>query len=61
MLLRTGIELDLITDLEMLKMVERAKECGLCFAGSKRMVKANNTYLEDYNPKQHLHHVLGCE
>ena len=42
MLLKTGIELDLITDLEMLKMVERAKRGGLCFVGSKRMVKANN-------------------
>ena len=27
-LLKTGIELDLITDLEMLKMVERAKRGG---------------------------------
>ena len=52
MLLKTGIELDLITDLEMLKMVERAKRGGLCFVGSKRMVKANNKYLEDYNPNE---------
>ena len=52
MLLKTGIELDLITDLEMLKMVERAKRGGLCFVGSKRMVKANNKYLQDYNPNE---------
>ena len=42
MLLLTGIELDLITDLKILDMVERMKRGGLCFVGSKRYVKANN-------------------
>ena len=63
MLLKTGIELDLITDLKMFKMVERAKRGGLCFVGSKRMVKANNKDTEDYNPNgdSTFYHVLGCE
>ena len=58
MLSKTGIELDLITDLDMLQMVERAKTCGLCFVGSKRMVKANNKYLEDYNPNEDSTYIM---
>ena len=49
MLLMTGIELDLITDLEMLEMIEKMKRGALCFVGSERHVKANNHYLEDYD------------
>ncbi len=52
MLLQTGVHLDLITDLEMLKIFESAKRGGLCFVGSKRHVKANNKYLDDYSPKE---------
>jgi hypothetical protein len=52
MLLLTGIELDLITDMKILNMVERMKRGGLCFVGSKRYVKANNKYLEDFNPNK---------
>ena len=46
MLLLTNIELDLITDLKMLDLVERMKRGGLCFVGSKRYVTANNKYME---------------
>ena len=49
MLLKTEIELDLIMDLEMLEMIEKMKRGGLCFVGSKRHVKANNHYLEDFD------------
>ena len=52
MLLQTGVHLDLITDLEMPKIFESAKRGGLCFVGSKRHVKANNKYLDDYSPKE---------
>jgi hypothetical protein len=52
MLLLTGIELELITDLKILDMVERMKRGGLCFVGSKRYVKANNKYLEDFDPNK---------
>jgi hypothetical protein len=33
MLLKTGIHLELITDLEILDMIERHKRGGLCFVG----------------------------
>ena len=49
MLLMTGVELDLITDLEMLEMIEKMKRGGLCFVGSQRHVKANNHYLDKYD------------
>ena len=49
MVLMTGIELDLITDLEMLEMIEKMQQGGLCFVGSKRHVEANNHYLDTYD------------
>ena len=48
-LVKTEMELDLITNLEMLDMIEKMKRGGLCFVGSERHVKANNHYLEDYD------------
>ena len=45
MLLKTNIKLELITDIEVLKMYENMKRGGLCFVGSTRRVKANNKYL----------------
>ena len=41
----SGVELELISDLEMIDMIERQKRGGLCFVGSKRHEKANNKYL----------------
>jgi hypothetical protein len=58
MLLLTGIELDLITDMKMLDMVERMKRGGLCFVGSKRYVKANNKYLEDFDPNKPENYIM---
>ena len=49
MLLKTGVELDQITDIRMLDFVEKMKRGGLCFVGSKRHVKANNKYLADFD------------
>ena len=49
MLLQTGVELDLISDLEMLNMIERMKRGGLWLVGSKRYAEANNKYLDDYD------------
>ena len=46
MLLMTGIELDLITDRDVLDMVEKEKRGGLVFCGD-RYSKANNNYLPD--------------
>jgi hypothetical protein len=42
MLVKTGIELELISDVKMLEMIERQKRGGLCFVGSKRHCVANN-------------------
>ena len=52
MLLLTGVQLELITDIEILHMVNNMKRGGLCLVGSKRYVKANNRYLDDYDEKQ---------
>ena len=49
MLMKTKIELDQIFDPKILDIIERQKKGGLCFVGSKRHVKANNHYLEDYD------------
>jgi hypothetical protein len=58
MLLLTGIELDLITDMKILDMVERMKRGGLCFVGSKRYAKANNKYLEDFDPNKPYTYIM---
>ena len=50
MLLNTKVELDLITDFEIMDMIERQTRGGLCFVGSKRYVEANSKYLENYDP-----------
>jgi hypothetical protein len=52
MLKMTGIQLELITDPEILNMLERQKRGGLCFVGSKRHATANNPELENYDPTQ---------
>ena len=49
MLLKIGIELDLIHDVELLNVIERQKRGGLCVVGSKRYVKANNKQVEDFD------------
>ena len=49
MLLMSNIELDLITDLEILEMIEKGKRGGLCYVGSQRHCVANNKYLPDYD------------
>jgi hypothetical protein len=49
MLMKTGIELEQIYDPKILDIIERHKRGGLCFVGSKRHVKANNHYLEDFD------------
>ena len=58
MLLQTKVKLDLITYVEMLSMIGRQKRSVLCVVGSKRHVKANNKYLQDYNPEQASNYVM---
>ena len=57
MLLMTGIKLDLITDRDVLDMVEKEKRSGLVFCGD-RYSKANNHYLPDYNSKEDENYIM---
>ena len=50
MMFKNSTKLDLIIDVEMLKMVERQHRGDLCLVG-KRHVKANHAYLKDSNPE----------
>jgi hypothetical protein len=61
MLPMTGIKLDLITDLSMLDMIEKMKRGGVCFVGSKRHVKANNKFLQHFDPKNHSNYILHVD
>ena len=47
MLLKTKVELDLITDPESLTMIEKSKRGGSTFVGAKRYAKANNKHMGD--------------
>jgi hypothetical protein len=49
MLKMTGIQLEQISDVKILDIVERQKRGGLCFVTSKRHVEANNRYAEGYD------------
>ena len=48
---KTEVELELITDLDMLLMVEEGIRGGICHA-ILRYAKANNKYMKDYNKDQ---------
>jgi hypothetical protein len=52
-LLQTKNELELITDQEILTMIEKSKRGGLTFIGAKRYAKANNRQMgvKSYDPK----------
>ena len=55
---KIGVTLELITDIEVLNMYESMKRGGLCFVGTKRHVKANNTYLEGYDEAKELNYIM---
>jgi hypothetical protein len=48
MLLKTGIELEQIHDLEMYEMIEQGLRGGMCQV-SKKHIKANNKHMKDYD------------
>ena len=47
-----------MTDVEMLAMIERQQQGGLCFVGSKRHAKTNSKYLQYYNPEQEPNYLM---
>jgi hypothetical protein len=50
MLLKTGVNIEHLTDIDMHLMVEKGIRGGLCTVGAKRHVVANNKYMIDYDP-----------
>ena len=48
---KTNVELELLTDYDMLLMVEEGIRRGICHA-IQRYAKANNKYMKDYNKKK---------
>ena len=47
---KTGVNLELLTDVDMLLMIETGTRGGICHS-KHRYVKANNKYIESYDKK----------
>ena len=56
LLKKTGVELELLTDLDMHQMIERGIRGGISMA-SKRYAKANNPQVEGYDPSQPTNYI----
>ena len=50
--------LDLISDPELRTIIEKSKRGGLTFVGSKRYVKANNHYMNDFDPTKPEDYIM---
>ena len=61
MLLKTGVEIDPLTDQEMYEMIEKGLRGGMCQVSHKE-AKANNKYMMDDWWKQtiQLHQLFRC-
>ena len=58
MMLKTGVKLELISDLKVLDIIERSRRGGLCFVGSKRHVVANNKYMDTYDADKESNYLM---
>ena len=47
---KTGVKLELLTDIDMLLMIEKAIKGGMC-QSRHRYAKANNNYMKNYDKK----------
>ena len=56
LLKKTGVELDLLTDLDMYLFIERGMRGGISMV-SKRNAKANNPLVEGYNPAEPTNYI----
>ena len=53
---KTKVKLDLLTDIDMLLMVEKGIRGGLCH-GIHRYAKANNKYMKDYDKNKESSYI----
>ena len=53
---KTDVELELLTDYDMLLMVEEGMRCGICHP-IHRYAKANNKYMKNYNNKEESSYI----
>ena len=62
---KTKVQLDLLTDINMLLMVERGVTSGIChyiYWYEKANEKANNQYMKDYDKiRIAISSILGCK
>ena len=57
LLKKTGVELELFTDIDMYQFVERGMRGGISMV-SKRYAKANNPYVPDYDPSRPNKYIM---
>ena len=57
---KTNAKLDLLTDINMLLMLEKGIRGGICHS-IYRYVKANNKYMKDYKIKIKNHHIFNID
>ena len=57
MLKITGVDLELISDIDMYQFVEKGMGGGISYI-AHRYAKANNPYMKDFNPKEEIKYLV---